>query len=145
MLLAGVALAVLMLPAAAMAQPAPAVSVEQALANTARLTSRRTAADCRREAAVAIARGEQDIIVCAQEQDQALPVPEIYGPVYGSTDGRAVDIPECGLSLQDPCYEGFNLLAAIPALATIASRLLDPDQDLGEAARIPDRFRGTNR
>lgn len=123
----------------------PTISAEQAIANAVRLTSRRTAADCRREAAAALARGEEDIIVCAAEQDQALPVPEVYGPVYGSTDGRAVDIPACGLSLQDPCYEGFNLLAAIPAAITIVSRLLDPDQDLGEAAAIPERFRGANR
>jgi hypothetical protein len=120
--------------------------VAMAIANADRLTARRTNADCRRQAAAAIARGDPDIIVCAPEQDQYLPVPEVYGPVYGSTDGRAVDPTEpCGLSLQTSCYEGFNLLGAIPATITIVSRLLDPDQDLGTPTPIPDRFRGANR
>jgi hypothetical protein len=116
------------------------------LANADRLTARRTNADCRREAAAAIARGNADIIVCAPEQDQALPVPEVYGPVAGSTDGRAVDPTEpCGLSLGTPCYEGLDLIAGISGVYTAVSRLLDPDQDLGEPTPIPRRFRGVNR
>jgi hypothetical protein len=146
MLLGVAALALLPLaPAHAQDMDAPD-PVTTLIANADRLTARRTNADCRREAAAAIARGQTDIIVCAPDHDLTLPVPEVYGPVYGSTDGRAVDPTEpCGLSLQTPCYEGFNLLAAIPAVATIVSRLFDPDQDLGEGARIPDRFRGANR
>ena len=124
---------------------APTLSAAEAIANADRLTQRRTAADCRREAAVAWARGEEDIIVCAAEQDQALPVPEVYGPVHGSTDGRAVDIPECGLSLQEPCFEGIDVM---PVVGFFGDKLLDiinPDRDLGPGTPIPERYRGANR
>jgi hypothetical protein len=149
LLLWGALIGALSLPAVALAQSVPAIpparTAEQAIANANRLTSRRTAADCRRAAAVAIARGEEDIIVCAAEQDQALPVPEVYGPVYGSTDGRAVDVPTCGLSLQEPCYEGVNLLAVVGFIGDKLLDVFNPDRDLGEGTPIPERFRGANR
>ncbi len=146
MLLWSAGVSALCVPGVGYAQPAPPpLSVEQALANNDRLTTRRTAADCRREAAVAIARGDPDIIVCAALQDQVLPVPEVYGPVYGSTDGRVVDIPTCGLSLQEPCYEGVNLLAVVGFLGDKLLDIFNPDRDLGEGTPIPERYRGANR
>lgn len=145
--LALVAPAILFLPATgfAHAPPPPALSAEQALTNADRLTARRTDADCRREAAAAIARGDADIIVCAPVQDQALPVPEVYGPVYGSTDGRAVDVPACGLSLQEPCFEGVDVFRVAGFVADKLLDIFDPDRDLGTPTPIPDRYRGANR
>jgi hypothetical protein len=76
-----------------------------------------------------------------------LPVPEIYGSVRGSTDGRAIDPngPPCGSSISNECYVGFNLLAAIPAAIDVVQLLIDPDRNLGEGTPIPARFRGSNR
>lgn len=144
-----VALFVFCTPAALPAQssPGPTLTARQAMANADRLTRQRTSADCRREAAAAMARGDQDIIVCAAPDDQHLPVPEVYGPVAGSTDGAAVDPrgEPCGLRVSNPCYEGFNVLAAVPALVGVVRNLLNPDRDLGPPTPIPDRFRGANR
>ena len=102
---------------------------------------RRTRADCIARAATG------DIVVCAPVQDQALPVPEIYGPVAGSTDGAAVDpggIP-CGASISNQCWGGINLLVVIPVGIGIVQLLIDPDRNLGEGEAIPERFRGANR
>lgn len=138
-------IALLSLPLPAFAQVAPD-PVAEAIANGNRLTQRRTAADCRREAAAAVARGEQDIIVCASVSDQALPIPEVYGPVPGSTDGAAV-VPEmpCGLSMQYPCFEGINLLAVVGFLSDKLLDIFNPDRDLGAGTPIPERYRGANR
>lgn len=136
------------MPVAAQTQATPPPSpltAGQALANAAALTRRRTAADCRQEAAAAIARGEQDIIVCAVEQDQALPVPEVYGPVHGSTDGRAVEIHSCGLGLQNPCFEGVDVFRVAGFLGDKLPDIINPDRDLGPGTPIPQRYRGANR
>ncbi len=105
------------------------------------LTQVRTLSDCR-QAEIA-----GDIVVCAGESDQLLPVPELYGPVPGSTDGAAVrpeGIP-CGLSLDSPCRGGVDVIRTIRGAVGIIQSLLNPDRDLGPAARIPDRYRGSNR
>lgn len=131
-------------PAIAQVAPDP---VAAAIANADRLTTRRTAADCRRDAAAAIARGEQDIIVCASVSEQALPIPEVYGPVPGSTDGAAVrpeGIP-CGVVPSDPCFEGIDLLAVVGFLSDKLLDIFNPDRDLGAGAPIPERYRGANR
>jgi hypothetical protein len=140
------AMALISGPSAAAAN-VPAMTAEVLIANADRLTQRRTNADCRREAAAAILRGDPDIIVCAPEQDQALPVPEVYGPLAGSTDGAAVR-PEgepCGVSLQRPCFEGVDVLAAVRFIGDKLLDIINPDRDLGAATPIPDRYRGANR
>jgi hypothetical protein len=140
---AAVVLALLSSPVHAQDAPDP---VAQAMANADRLTARRTNAQCRREAAAALDRGDPDIIVCAPAENYAPPIPELYGPVYGSTDGRAVDPTEpCGLSLQTPCFEGVDVLAAVRFVGGKILDLFDPDRDLGAGTPIPDRFRGANR
>ncbi len=87
-----------------------------------------------------------DIIVCAPRGDQTLPVPELYAPEAGSSDGAAVDprgLP-CGAGPAG-CYVGVGLPALARALAGGIASLIDPDRDLGEGDPIPARFRGANR
>lgn len=88
-----------------------------------------------------------DIVVCAPLQDQALPVPEVYGPVPGSTDGAAVDpsgVP-CGASISNQCGGGVDVIRTIGGAIKLVGLLLDPDSNLGEGTAIPERFRGSNR
>jgi hypothetical protein len=130
----------------ATAQQSESDPVARALANADRLTSRRTNADCRREAAAAIMRGDPDIIVCAPAEDYREPVPEVYGPAYGSTDGRAAEPTEpCGLSLQTPCFEGVDMLRVARFVGDKLLDIFDADRDLGAGTPIPERFRGANR
>jgi hypothetical protein len=131
----------------ARAAPVPVVTLPQAgpaapdaMDAARRYTARRTRADCIAEAVTS-----PDIIVCAPRDDQPLPVPEVYGPVPGSTDGAAVQptIP-CELE-QAGCFSGVNLPKVAGAVIGIVGLILDPDRDLGEGAAIPERFRGANR
>ncbi len=138
---------------AALAQPAaataPAIIILPAqatptdpMAAARAMTYRRTRADCVAEAVVSA-----DILVCAPLQDQALPVPEIYGPVAGSTDGAAVDptgVP-CGASISNQCGGGIDVIRTIAGTIKLVGLLVDPDGNLGEGDPIPERFRGANR
>ncbi len=120
------------------AQAAP----PDAMAVARQFTTRRTRADCIAEAAAT-----SDIVVCAPLQDQDLPVPEVYGPVPGSTDGAAVDphgVP-CGASISNNCYSGVDLISTAVGAVRIIGLILDPGQNLGEGTAIPERFRGANR
>lgn len=144
-------LATMLLLAAAEARATPVVIRELPAAQTAppdamvvarQFTARRTRADCVAEAAAS-----SDIVVCAPLQDQDLPVPEVYGPVPGSTDGAAVDphgVP-CGASISNNCYSGIDLIGTAIGAVRIVGLIFDPDQNLGEGAAIPKRFRGANR
>ena len=116
-------------------------SVDQLMANTRRFLRVRTAADCRDDASQS-----DDIVVCGAPQDDGLPVPEVYGPVRGSTDGAAVDphgVP-CGASISNNCYGGVDLIITATAAVDVIQLLLDPDRNLGEGTPIPRRFRGAN-
>lgn len=122
--------------------PAAIAAPPDAMAVARQFTARRTRADCVAEAAAT-----SDIVVCAPLRDQDLPVPEVYGPVPGSTDGAAVDphgVP-CGASISNDCYGSINLLVAIPVGIGIVQLLIDPERNLGEGTAIPQRFRGANR
>lgn len=104
--------------------------------------ARRTRADC-----IAEAMTSSDIVVCAPRDDQQLPVPEVYGPQAGSTDGAAVDprgVP-CGASISGHCYTGVSLPELAGAMIGVVSLIFDPDRNLGEGDPIPERFRGANR
>lgn len=138
-----------MLTAPAAAQSAPAVidlpapaAATDPMAAARAMTHRRTRADC-----VAEAVRSADILVCAARDDQQLPVPEVYGPEPGSTDGAAVNpagVP-CGASISNPCYSGIDILATVGGAVRLVGLLVDPDANLGEGAPIPERFRGANR
>ena len=112
------------------------------MANARRFAGRRSYEDCRTEAAAS-----GDIVVCGRGQDEGLPVPEVYGPIAGSTDGAAVDPrgEPCGASISGHCYTGVDLPAVFGAAVGVIGLLLDPDKDLGEGTAIPQRFRGANR
>ena len=117
-------------------------TTEQIMDNSRRLAGLTREEDCRAEA-----QRSADIIVCgSRRNDQALPVPDIYGPVPGSSDGSAVDphgVP-CGASISNQCYGGINLLVAIAGTVKLIGLLVDPDRNLGEGDPIPERFRGAN-
>lgn len=112
------------------------------MANARRFAGRRSYADCQAEAATS-----GDIVVCGRGQDEGLPVPEVYGPIAGSTDGAAVDPrgEPCGASISGHCYTGVDLPALFGAAVGVVGLIIDPDKNLGEGTRIPDRFRGANR
>lgn len=112
------------------------------MGNARRFAGRRSVEDCRAEAAAS-----GDIVVCGRVESQSLPVPEVYGPVAGSTDGAAVDPrgPPCGSSLSGHCYTGVSLPALVGAAVGVIGLILDPDKNLGEGTPIPERFRGANR
>lgn len=122
--------------------PPPQTERPDAAALVAQAHFRRaTRADCLARAA------SGDIVVCAPVQDQALPVPEVYGPVPGSTDGAAVDpsgVP-CGASISNQCGGGVDVIRTIGGAIKLVGLLLDPDGNLGEGTAIPERFRGSNR
>lgn len=103
---------------------------------------RRTRADCIAEAMMS-----SDIVVCAPRDDQQLPVPEVYGPQAGSTDGAAVDPrgEPCGASISNRCYTGVDLPKLAGALIGVVGLIVDPNRNLGEGDPIPERFRGANR
>lgn len=142
-------LCALLLGAPLAAQDAPAIIDAPQVAPPAdpmaavrALTHRRTRADC-----IAEAVSSTDTLVCAPLQDQALPLPEVYGPVPGSTDGAAVDpsgIP-CGASISNRCGGGIDVIRTVSGAIRLVGLLFDPDADLGEGAAIPERFRGSNR
>ncbi len=120
----------------------PPQSAEQLIANGRRFARLDRVQACREQAAAS-----DDIIVCAPAPVEALPVPEVYGPAYASTDGRAVDprgVP-CGASISNQCYEGLDLVAMASATVGVLLMAIDPDRNLGEGTRIPERFRGANR
>lgn len=121
-------------------QATPAPTIELDIAR--QLAPRRTRADC-----VAEAMTSSDIVVCAPLDDQQLPVPEVYGPQAGSTDGAAVDPrgPLCGASISNQCYGGIDIIATIGGTIKLVGLILDPDANLGEGDPIPERFRGANR
>lgn len=106
------------------------------------LTQRRTRSDCIAERVTT-----GDIVVCAPLDDQQLPVPEVYGPVPGSTDGAAVDPrgPPCGASISNQCFGGVDVIGTVVGAARLIGLLIDPDQNLGEGDPIPKRYRGANR
>ena len=89
-----------------------------------------------------------DIVVCGSRgNDQALPVPDVYGPVPGSSDGSAVDphgVP-CGASISNQCWGGVDVLGTVAGVVGVIGLIVDPDKNLGEGAAIPERFRGANR
>ncbi len=132
-------------PPAALAAPVvlpPQPQVTDPMAAARALTQRRTRGDC-----IADRLMTGDIIVCAPIDDQQLPVPEIYGPVPGSTDGAAVDPhgPPCGASISNQCYGGIDVIGTVVGAARLIGLLIDPDRNLGEGDPIPERFRGANR
>ncbi|QJQ32458.1 hypothetical protein GV829_08365 [Sphingomonas lacunae] len=112
------------------------------IANARRFARIRTHEDCRAEAAAT-----SDIVVCGRQQDEGLPLPEIYGPVAGSTDGAAVDPrgEPCGASISGQCYSGVDLPQLLGAAVNVVGLIIDPDRNLGEGTRVPERFRGANR
>ena len=117
--------------------------VQQILAGGRRLGGRQSVADCMAEA-----ERSGDIIVCGSTNEgQAMPVPEVFGPTPGSTDGAAVDPhgPPCGASISNQCWGGVDLIGTAFGAVRIVGLLLDPDKNLGEGTRIPERFRGANR
>lgn len=121
------------------ASVAPAIDY---MANARRFAGRRSYADCQAEATAS-----GDIVVCGPGQDEGLPIQEVYGPIAGSTDGAAVDargVP-CGASISNHCYSGVDLPALFGAAVGVIGLIIDPDKNLGEGTRIPDRFRGANR
>ncbi len=129
-------------PSAAAAPASDQPSAEQLLANSRRYARRPSRADC-------LAQGDAtgDIVVCGRGPDEALPVPEVYGPVAGSSDGSAVSphgVP-CGASISNNCYEGLDMVAIATATVGVVLTIIDPDRNLGEGTRIPQRFRGANR
>ena len=123
-------------PAAAASQPV------DYMANARRFARLRSYADCRADADAS-----GDIVVCGRAQDEGLPVPEVYGPVAGSTDGAAVDPhgEPCGASISNRCYVGVDLPKLAGAVIGVVGLLIDPDRNLGEGTPIPERFRGANR
>lgn len=130
-------------PLVADVPPDPAadgLTVDQALSNARRFARIRSYADC-----LADRRDSGDIVVCGAPSDEGLPVPEVYGPVAGSTDGAAVDphIP-CEFTAEH-CYTGLDLIRIGRSVAGLIGLVIDPDRNLGEGDRIPDRFRGANR
>lgn len=137
--------ALLAVPPAALAAPVmlpPQPRVEDPMAAARALTQRRTRGDCIAERIMT-----GDIIVCAPVDDQQLPVPEVYGPVPGSTDGAAVDPrgPPCGASISNQCYGGVDIIGTVAGAARLIGLLIDPEGDLGEGDPIPKRYRGANR
>ena len=117
--------------------------VQQILAGGRRLGGRQSVADCMAEA-----ERSGDIIVCGSTNNgQTMPVPEVFGPIPGSTDGAAVDPrgPPCGASISNQCWGGVDLIGTAFNTVRIVGFLLDPDKNLGEGTRIPERFRGANR
>lgn len=117
--------------------------VQQILAGGRRLGGRQSVADCMAEA-----ERSGDIIVCGSTNNgQTMPVPEVFGPIPGSTDGAAVDPrgPPCGASISNQCWGGVDLIGTAFNTVRIVGLLLDPDKNLGEGTRIPERFRGANR
>ena len=126
-----------------MAQAVNHPTTEQIMQNSRRFAGLTREEDCRAEA-----QRSGDIIVCGSRgDDQALPVPDVYGPVPGSSDGAAVDprgVP-CGASISNQCWGGVNVLAAVGAAVGVIGLLIDPDKNLGEGDPIPERFRGANR
>lgn len=132
-------------PLPALAAPVmlpPQPQVEDPMAAARALTQRRTRGDCIAERVMT-----GDIIVCAPIDDQQLPVPEVYGPVPGSTDGAAVDPrgPPCGASISNQCYGGIDVISTVVGTVRLIGLLIDPDRNLGEGDPIPERFRGANR
>lgn len=137
--------ALLLGPSLAAASPVmlpPQPEVEDPMAAARALTRQRTRSDCIAERVTT-----GDIIVCAPADDQQLPVPEIYGPVPGSTDGAAVAPrgPPCGASISNQCYGGVDVIGTLAGAARLVGLILDPDGNLGEGDPIPKRYRGANR
>ena len=124
------------------AEPTP--TAEDYLANARRMVVRRTVADCLADAAAA---GGGEIVVCGRIRHDGLPVPELFGPVAGSSDGAAVDPrgEPCGASISGHCYTGVDLPQLLGAAVGVIGVILDPDKNLGEGTPIPERFRGANR
>lgn len=120
----------------------PQPEAEDPMAAARALTQRRTRSDC-----IADRVTTGDIVVCAPLDDQQLPVPEVYGPQPGSTDGAAVDPrgPPCGASISNQCYGGVDIIATVAGAARLIGLIIDPDSDLGEGDPIPKRYRGANR
>lgn len=112
------------------------------MANARRFARIQSRSDC-----LAEADASGDIVVCGRPQDEGLPVPEVYGPVAGSTDGAAVDPrgEPCGASISNRCYTGIDLPRLVGAAVGVVGLILDPDKNLGEGTPIPERFRGANR
>lgn len=132
-------------PSAVLAAPVmlpPQPEVEDPVAAARALTQRRTRSDCIAERVMT-----GDIVVCAPVDDQLLPVPEVYGPVPGSTDGAAVDPsgPPCGASISNQCYGGVDIISTVAGAARLIGLLIDPEGDLGEGDPIPKRYRDANR
>ena len=119
-----------------------ALTSEELLANSRRFARRQSREDC-----MAQRQATGDIIVCGSQQGEGLPVPEVYGPVAGSSDGSAIDprgVP-CGASISNNCYEGLDMMAIASATVGVVLNIIDPDRNLGEGTRLPQRFRGANR
>jgi hypothetical protein len=128
--------------------PVLAQQIRQATTDEIMENSRRFAGLTRREDCRAEAARSSDIVVCgSRNSNQALPAPEIFGPVPGSTDGSAVDprgVP-CGASISNQCWGGGDVLGTIGGAINLVGLILDPDKNLGEGDPVPERFRGANR
>ena len=117
--------------------------VQIIIANGRRLGGRQSVADCMAEA-----ERSGDIIVCGSiNNGQEMPLPEVFGPVAGSSDGAAVNPhgPPCGASISNQCWRGVDVIATAIGAVRLVGYLLNPNQNLGEGTRIPERFRGANR
>ena len=128
---------------ASVRQPAPVTTAPvDYMANARRFARIQSRSDC-----LADADASGDIVVCGRPQDEGLPVPEVYGPIAGSTDGAAVDPrgEPCGASISGHCYSGVDLPQLFGAAIGVVGLIIDPDKNLGEGTRIPERFRGANR
>lgn len=116
--------------------------VQMEMQRSRQFGQRQTTLECLRDA-----ERSGDIIVCGRDTSQALPVPEVFGPVPGSSDGSAVNPggPPCGASISNHCATGVDIIRTISAGVALVGLLLDPDKNLGEGTRIPERYRGANR
>ena len=140
--------ALVLLPDAAIAQPvatpvvtpvgmpvAARVTAEQSMAQTRRFTRTATSEDCAAEQA-----STSDIIVCGARQPRGLPIRPGDQDVQPDLESDRLARRACGGM---PCAG--NVLATVAITTGLIGLLLDPEADLGDAERIPARFRGANR
>ena len=130
----------MLLPDAAIAQPvatpvAARVTAEQIMAQTRRFTRTATSEDCAAEQA-----STNDIIVCGARQPRGLPIRPGDQDVQPDLESDRLARRACGGM---PCAG--NVFATVAITSGLIGLLLDPEADLGDAERIPARFRGANR
>jgi hypothetical protein len=130
----------MVLPSATAAQvvqpsPEPSVTAEQLMAQTRRFTRTETMDDCFAERT-----STSDIVVCGARQDQGLPLDPRDQDVQSDLESDRLARRACG----GMACAG-NVFAVVTITSGIVGLLLDPEANLGEGERIPQRFRGANR